>query len=60
MNIIGEHRTSYSTAVAKKAEKKAAVEDNLAKKKASIAEIRRAFKNLKSRPGYTEAMGDAL
>ena len=46
--------------VSKKAEKKAAVEDNTAKKNAAITEIRRAAKNLKSRPGYTEAMGDEL
>ena len=60
LNIIGAHRTSYSTVIAKKAEKKAAVEDNNAKRKAATDEIRRASKNLKSRPGYTEAMGDEL
>jgi hypothetical protein len=60
LNIIGTHRTSYTTMISKIAEKKAAVEDNTAKKKTAITEIRRASKNLKSRPGYTEAQGDEL
>ena len=60
LNLIGAHRTSFSTMISKKAEKKAAVEDNNAKKEDALTEIRRASKNLKSRPGYTEAMGDEL
>ena len=60
LNIIGIHRTSHATMVSKIAEKKAAVDDNTAKKKTAITEIRRAAKNLKSRPSYTEAMGDEL
>lgn len=60
LNIIGTHRTSFTTMVSKKAEKMAAVEDNNAQKKTAITEIRRAAKNLKTRPGYTEAQGDEL
>ena len=60
LNTINEHRTSYTTMISKIAEKKAAVEDNTSKKKTAVTEIRRASKNLKTRPGYTEAMGDEL
>ena len=60
INIITDHRTAYTTMVSKKAEKIAAVQYNTDKKKTAITEIRRAAKNLKSRPDYTEAQGDEL
>lgn len=58
--IIGAHRTSYSTMLTKKAESKSAGEDNKSKKKLAIDEIRRTAKGLKTRPGYTTAIGEEL
>ncbi|MCX6151516.1 MAG: hypothetical protein NTX22_13375 [Ignavibacteriales bacterium] len=55
--IIASHRTAYADMNLKKAESKATVENNAAKKALAIAEIRRIAQKIKSSNGYTEAMG---
>ena len=58
--ILGDHRTSFSAMLAKKAESKAAVADNKLKKNLAIDEFRRIAKKMKASTGYTEAIGDEL
>lgn len=59
-NIISEHRTTFSTMESKKAEKKAAVEANDIKEKATRDAIRAAVKRMKAHPNYTTVIGDGL
>ncbi|MFC2092685.1 hypothetical protein ACFLSV_02180 [Bacteroidota bacterium] len=58
--IISDHRTSFSTMEAKKAESKAAVEANDAKEKLARDAIRSAVKRMKAHPNYTTELGDTL
>ena len=57
---ISDHRTSFSTMEAKKAESKAAVEANNAKEKLARDAIRAAAKRMKAHPNYTTELGDTL
>ena len=60
VTILGDHRTTFSAMLSKKAESKAAVADNKLKKKFAIDEFRRIAKKIKASTGYTEAIGDEL
>jgi len=59
-NVISEHRTTFSEMESKKAEKKAAVEANDIKEKATRDAIRAAVKRMKAHPNYTTEIGDGL
>ena len=59
-DILGNHRTTFSAMLAKKAESKAAVADNNLKKKLAVGEYRRIAQKIKASNGYTEAIGDEL
>ena len=58
--ILTDHITSFTNSIAKKAESKAAVHDNLAKKALALDEFRRIAKKIKASTGYTEAIGEEL
>ena len=58
--IISDHRTSFTTMEAKKAESKAAVEANGINEKAARDAIRAAVKRMKAHPDYTTELGDSL
>ena len=60
VTAITTHRTSFSTMIMKKAEKKAAVEDNKSQKQSAIQGIRGLVKRVKAHPNYTEAIGADL
>ena len=60
VTILGDHRTTFSAMLSKKAESKAAVADNKLKKNLAIDEFRRIAKKIKASTGYTEAIGDEL
>ncbi|MFZ1320731.1 MAG: hypothetical protein WAT71_04170 [Ignavibacteria bacterium] len=59
-SIIEAHRTSFSQMNSKKAESKSASEENLMKKEAAVAEIRRMSAKIKACKGYNPAIGDNL
>jgi len=60
ITIVDNHKTAYAEMNVKKAEAKAAVENNTAKKALAIAEMRRMAQRIKSSNGYTDAMGVEL
>ena len=58
--ILTDHITSFTNSIAKKAESKAAVKENLDKKGLALDEFRRIAKKIKASTGYTEAIGEEL
>lgn len=58
--IINEHRTAFAKMNSKKAESKAATEDNNNSRNRCINEIRRIAKQIKSAKTYTSGIGDDL
>ena len=58
--ILNGHRAIFSTMIAKKAEAKAAVSDNVAAKLKAVTELRRIAKKIKASIGYTDAIGKDL
>jgi len=57
---IDNHRTSYAGMISKRAESKAAKEENLMKKRILIKELGRISSQIKKLKGYTPAIGDDL
>jgi len=60
VSIIDAHLSAYDNVTLKKQESNATVENNVAKKAAAIAEIRRVSNYIKSNSKYTDAIGKEL
>lgn len=59
-NGIGNHRQAFSAMISKRAESRAASEDNYNKKRSAVNDLRRGAKIVKSMAGYNSAIGDDL
>ena len=57
---ITNHRLAFSNMISKRAESKAATEDNINKKNGAVNDLRRAAKIIKSLKNYHSAIGDDL
>ena len=59
-SLINIHKTAFANMVDKRHASKAAKEENKAKKKILLSELRRISRQIKALKGYTEAIGDDL
>lgn len=57
---ISNHRLAFSAMISKRAESRAASEDNYNKKRSAINDLRRGAKIIKSQKTYNTAIGDDL